>query len=137
LGLPNTKEKDKFVESYIELFRIISPNCIMLDEELIAKFAVNIFDDGGFNADAGARQSAAIMSSSDRTAALGQIPSNIPFTVIHGALDPLVPFQEGIATALAVPHSRFHILPKTGHDIPRYYYDDVVKYIEMTVNDAQ
>jgi pimeloyl-ACP methyl ester carboxylesterase len=63
-----------------------------------------------------ARQTAAIMASPDRTAALRRL--EIPTLVIHGMLDPLVQPSGGHATAEAVPGSRLLMFNDMAHDLP-------------------
>ena len=55
-----------------------------------------------------ARQTAAIMASPDRALRLAAV--QVPTLVIHGLVDPLVRPSGGIATAVAVPHSRLVML---------------------------
>ena len=71
-----------------------------------------------------ARQTAAIVASPDRTAALASVTA--PTLVIHGLVDPLVMPSGGIATAAAVPGSRLVMYPDMGHDLPRPRWDEIV-----------
>ena len=77
-----------------------------------------------FRPDGVARQTAAIMSSPDRTEALGRVVA--PTLVVHGLLDPLVKPSGGIATARAVPGSRLVMYPDMAHDLPRSRWDELV-----------
>ena len=63
------------------------------------------------------RQTAAIIASGDRTAALRDV--RVPTLVIHGMLDPLVRVSGGIATAKAIPGARLVLFNDMAHDLPR------------------
>lgn len=63
-----------------------------------------------------ARQLAAIMAASDRTAALAGC--RMPAAVIHGRDDPLLPLAHGEALARVLPLARFHAIDGMGHDLP-------------------
>lgn len=87
-----------------------------------------------FRPDAVARQTAAVMASPDRTAALGGL--TMPTLVMHGLLDPLVRPSGGVATALAVPHSRLSMYPDMGHDLPRPRWEQFVTEIRRHADRA-
>ncbi len=74
-----------------------------------------------------ARQTAAIMASPDRTAALAGV--TVPTLVIHGLVDTLVKPSGGIATANAVPGSRLIMYPDMGHDLPRPRWSEIIAEI--------
>ena len=73
------------------------------------------------------RQMAAILSSPDRTLALGQL--TMPVLVIHGDGDTLVTPSGGEATAAAIPGSSLWMVPGMGHDLPRPIWGDLVERI--------
>ena len=62
------------------------------------------------------RQAAAVLSTPNRLADLGGIES--PAMIVHGKLDPLVPFESAQAAAAAIPNSTFVAVPALGHDLP-------------------
>jgi len=74
-----------------------------------------------------ARQTAAIMASPDRAPRLGSV--KVPTLVVHGLVDPLVRPSGGIATAMAIPHSRLVMFPDMGHDLPRPRWDEMIAEI--------
>lgn len=43
---------------------------------------------------------------------------DLPFLVIHGTEDPLVPREGGIDTAEKVPGAKLHLVEGMGHDLP-------------------
>ncbi len=63
-----------------------------------------------------ARQIVAILASPDRTEGLHGV--RVPFLVVHGEDDPLLPLGGGQATAAAVPGSKLLTIPGMGHDLP-------------------
>ncbi|MDO8388976.1 MAG: alpha/beta hydrolase [Actinomycetota bacterium] len=73
------------------------------------------------------RQTAAILASPDRTAALQQV--TVPTLVVHGMVDPLVQHSGGIATAKAVPNSRLLLFNDMGHDMPTHRRQEIVDAI--------
>ena len=63
-----------------------------------------------------ARHTLAILAAPSRVAELGKI--NTPTLVIHGAADPLIPVECGVATAQAIPGAQMVIIDGMGHDLP-------------------
>ena len=55
--------------------------------------------------------------SPDRRPGLGGVTA--PTLVVHGAIDPLVTIEGGVATAKAVPGAELVVVDKMGHDLPR------------------
>jgi pimeloyl-ACP methyl ester carboxylesterase len=74
-----------------------------------------------------ARQLLAIQASPDRTARLAHL--DVPTLIIHGTLDPLVPFSNGEATARAIPGATLRVIAGMGHELPPSVWDDVVDAI--------
>ena len=75
-----------------------------------------------------ARQLAAIVTAQDRTPQLKKL--DMPTTVIHGDVDPLVNPSGGRATAQAIPGARLVIIPGMGHDLPPPLWDQIIEEIE-------
>jgi pimeloyl-ACP methyl ester carboxylesterase len=76
---------------------------------------------------AGRRHLAAILAAPSRAKALGQI--SVPLLVIHGEADPLIPFQNAVRVAAAVPGSRLVSLPDIGHELPPEIWPTLVEAI--------
>jgi pimeloyl-ACP methyl ester carboxylesterase len=80
-----------------------------------------------------ARQIVAILASPDRTVELQGV--RVPFLVVHGEDDPLLPVGGGQATAAAVPGSKLLTIPGMGHDLPEALWgtitDAIVANIEL------
>jgi pimeloyl-ACP methyl ester carboxylesterase len=62
-----------------------------------------------------ARQMAAVLMDSSRTDRLAKV--EIPFFVLHGSADPLIPLACGEDTAKRVPGAKFEVVSGMGHDI--------------------
>lgn len=62
------------------------------------------------------RQFAAVIASGDRSDLCRSI--DVPFLVVHGTDDPLVPKEGGIDTAEKVPGAKLHLVEGMGHDLP-------------------
>ena len=73
------------------------------------------------------RQAQAIFRSPSRVEALGSV--RVPFLVVHGSADRLVPPDEGRRTAAAIPGARFELVEGMGHDYPPEHWDRVVELI--------
>ncbi len=81
-----------------------------------------------------ARQTAAIIASGDRTAALVRL--DVPTLVIHGMLDTLVRPSGGLATARAVPNSRLLMFNDMAHDLPRTRWSEMADAIRANADRA-
>jgi pimeloyl-ACP methyl ester carboxylesterase len=62
------------------------------------------------------RQAAAVLATPNRLAELDRL--TVPTLLVHGELDPLIPFESARAAAEAIPDSRFIAVPQLGHDLP-------------------
>ncbi len=101
-------------------------------DEHFARAQVSV--DRSFRPDGLARQTAAILSSPDRTPRLAEV--TVPTLVIHGLLDTLVRPSGGIATARAVPHSTLVMYPDMGHDLPRPRWTEMIGEIRRNADRA-
>ncbi|MGI8532869.1 MAG: alpha/beta fold hydrolase [Geodermatophilaceae bacterium] len=78
------------------------------------------------------RQFAAIRLSPDRRPGLATL--DVPALVIHGAADPLIQLDGGVATAQAIPGAQLMVIPGMGHDLPRAVWSQVVDAIAGLVH---
>ncbi|MCP3990825.1 MAG: alpha/beta fold hydrolase [Actinomycetia bacterium] len=69
-------------------------------------------------------QLAAILASGDRTRGLEAV--EVPFQVIHGAVDSLIDVSGGYATAAAVPGADLLVLAAMGHDMPLLLWPQII-----------
>jgi pimeloyl-ACP methyl ester carboxylesterase len=87
----------------------------LFDEER-AEERARITHERSFHPMGAAFQLAAIGASGDRTERLASV--DLPFLVIHGDKDQLIPVSGGHATAAAVPKADLMVLDAMGHDLP-------------------
>jgi len=120
-----TSREEAIEQGAIGSVIIGSPGFPLSEEERRAKAAASY--DRAFHPAGGARQTAAIISSHDRTEGLRTV--SVPTLVIHGEADPLVDQSGGKATAAAVPDSELVIIPGMGHDLPRPLWPTFVESI--------
>ncbi|MFQ5556124.1 MAG: alpha/beta fold hydrolase [Acidimicrobiales bacterium] len=115
---------DEAVEASVEQFGIIAGPTFDPDRHrrLASRSVQRNFDPRGVE-----RQSAAILGSPDRTAALEHVL--VPTLVIHGLVDPLVAPSGGVATCRAIPGSRLLMIPEMGHDLPPARWDEIAAAI--------
>ncbi len=115
-----------YIEDHLDNYRLIGSPDFGFDEERKRERAARMFD-RGIHPDGSARQLAAVVTASDRTARLRGITA--PVTVIHGDTDPLVGASGGRATAAAIPGARLIILAGMGHDLPRELWPQIIDAI--------
>ena len=91
-----------------------SPAYPMSDEALYERCAREY--DHMYYPEGATRQYAAIVGDGSRVERLKKV--KLPFLVIHGKADPLVPVEGGIDTAKYVAGSRIELIEGMGHDLP-------------------
>jgi len=104
------------------------------DEAEIRELAARSFD-RGVNPAGVMRQLAAILASGNRTEALRKV--EVPALVIHGRIDPLVPFPAGEATARALPRAELLAFDDMAHDMPRPLWPEMVDAIDRVARAAR
>jgi pimeloyl-ACP methyl ester carboxylesterase len=114
------------VSAAVEVFRLIGSHGYAFDEEYLRDLAGRSWDRGHDRAGY-LRQLAASVAQPNRTAELHRI--TIPTLIMHGLHDPLVAPSGGLATAKAIPNSRFVGFSGMGHDLPRALWPDFVAEI--------
>jgi pimeloyl-ACP methyl ester carboxylesterase len=92
---------------------IASPDYPPSEEELRSYFERSY--DRCHCPDGSARQLAAVVCDGSRVERLQTI--RVPFLVLHGSADPLIPLACGEDTAKHVPDAKFEVLAGMGHDI--------------------
>lgn len=73
------------------------------------------------------RQAAAVLATPNRLPDLRRI--TLPVMVVHGELDPLVPFESARAAAAVIPGATFIAVPRLGHDLPAEVALDLIERI--------
>lgn len=91
-----------------------SPAYPMSDEALYQKCAAEY--DHMYYPEGASRQYAAIIADGSRVDRLKRV--QIPFMVIHGKADPLVPVEGGIDTAKHIAGAKLELIDGMGHDLP-------------------
>ncbi len=91
-----------------------SPAYPMSDEALYQKCATEY--EHMYYPEGAARQYAAIIADGSRVDRLKNV--RLPFLVIHGKADPLVPVEGGIDTAKHVAGAKLELIDGMGHDLP-------------------
>jgi pimeloyl-ACP methyl ester carboxylesterase len=114
----------------VATYRVIGSPAHELDEPALRDRAGRAYDRGHDPAGV-ARQLAAILTTADRTARLGDV--RVPALVIHGADDPLVQTDGGRATAAAIPGAELAVIDGMGHDLPRALWPELVDRISGLV----
>jgi pimeloyl-ACP methyl ester carboxylesterase len=122
-------------ERMVRGHRVIGSPSYPLDETWLRHIGEATYARGGFDPAARARQAAAIVASSDRRPALGQLC--VPTLVIHGEADPLIRPDGARATAAAIPHVTLVLLPGMGHDLPRALWPTIADHIRAIANDSR
>jgi pimeloyl-ACP methyl ester carboxylesterase len=80
--------------------------------------------------DGSSRQLATAMGETDRTAGLSGV--RVPTLVVHGALDKVIGPSGGRATAAAVPGAELLLVPGLAHDLPRWFWPELIDGIART-----
>jgi pimeloyl-ACP methyl ester carboxylesterase len=124
------RDRDGYIADHIQTYRDIGSPAYSFDEEARRELAGRMFD-RGIHPAGSARQIAAIVTASDRTAALRRL--RMPTTVIHGDADPLVNVSGGRATAAAIPDATLVIMPGMGHDLPRELWPKIADAIVANI----
>lgn len=73
------------------------------------------------------RQAAAVLATPNRLDELAGVTA--PTMVVHGELDPLIPFASALAAAEAIPGATFLGIPGLGHDLPAPVALDLIERI--------
>ena len=96
----------------LRIFQILSSEGVVIDEDRFRAEAIKNIErspnDSGFS-----RQLIAILADDNRFSEVKRI--SVPTLVIHGKLDPLVPFDEGKKTAESIQNSKFIAVEKMRH----------------------
>lgn len=130
---PQPTSREEAIERGVFIFRTIgSPK--YFDEAEIRELAARSFD-RGVNPAGVMRQLAAILASGNRTEALRKVA--VPALVIHGRIDPLVPFPAGEATARALPRAQLLAFDDMAHDMPRPLWPEMVDAIDRVARAAR
>jgi pimeloyl-ACP methyl ester carboxylesterase len=123
---PFPSERGAFIERSLKLHHTIGSPGFPRDEALLRRLAARSFD-RGYHPAGMKRQLIAIWASPGRRAALASL--KIPTVVFHGDADPLLPVENGVDTARAIPGARLIRVPGMGHDLPREIWRQLIDAI--------
>lgn len=123
------KTRDDYVARALRTAKIIGSPAYPTDVDRGTARAIETYD-RGWSASGVARHMMAVLTQTDRTAALGSV--TVPTTVIHGLSDPLVHKSGGRATHGAIIGSELIEIPGMGHDLPVELYDTFIDAIAKT-----
>ena len=126
LFAPIPTERAAYIESWLNLWRVLSGPQIPVEESLGRKWAELSYD-RGLNPDGFLRQMAAVLASGSRKEALKSL--TVPTLVLHGDADPLVPLECGIDTANSIPGAKLRIIEGMGHTLPEAVWSQVIDAI--------
>ncbi len=125
LMAPPVTDRDEVIAQGIEGSRLIgSPD--HFDEDEAAERSAAAFDRCFYPRGVG-NQLLAIVSSPSRSEGLRHI--DVPVVVIHGTEDRLVDPSGGVRTAEVIPGAELMMLDGMGHDLPTYYWPQVIEAI--------
>lgn len=112
---PPPADREGYLKHSLQIWSVLNGPAFPIDEERVRVRAENAFD-RGLSPAGTMRQLAAVLGSGSRQEALAHVA--VPALVIHGDADPLVPVEDGIATAEAIPGAELLIIEGMGHDVP-------------------
>jgi pimeloyl-ACP methyl ester carboxylesterase len=115
LVAPTPSERQAYIEHNINVFRTVAGLGYPLNEQIMRPLIERCYD-RCYHPQGMARHSTAIIMAGSRTQDLKAV--TVPTLVIHGSDDPLLPVEQGRATAEAVPGSELLIIEGMGHDLP-------------------
>ena len=121
-------DRDSRVAQQVELYRLLAGPVVPLEEEYWGPIIAETVD-RSWHPDC---QHVEAINATPSW--LGELPKvTAPTLVVHGTVDPILPYSHGVATAHAIPGARLLTLEGVGHDLPRRMNDRVIGAIlELT-----
>jgi pimeloyl-ACP methyl ester carboxylesterase len=127
---PPATNRDGYVESSLEAWKVIRGGGFPLDEDRVRRRSELTWD-RCYAPEGIARQMCGILAQGNRRPMLEEI--DLPFLVIHGTDDPLVPQTGGEDTAAAVSGAELVLIEGMGHDMPRETWSTIIDSISKLV----
>jgi pimeloyl-ACP methyl ester carboxylesterase len=128
---PASEEREDVIRHRMKGRRVYqSPAYPMSDEALYERCAREF--DHMYYPEGAVRQYAAIVGDGSRVEELKQV--RVPFLVVHGDSDPLVPPSGGEDTAKSVPGAKHVVIEGMGHDLP---VELCPRYVELIAGHAR
>lgn len=117
----------------VAIFSVFGSPGYEMDRAMIGAMARLAYE-RSFAPDGAHRQFLATLASGSRAEALRSVA--VPTLVVHGAADPLIPVECGIATAEAVAGARLLTFEGMGHDLPEPLWPEIVSEIDSLARSA-
>lgn len=133
LAAPRGPSREAYINRALMVWRIIGSPGFPIDEEDLRERAGATYDRGIDEAGV-MRQMLAVLTQTDRTAALGHLV--VPTLVMHGLADKMVHVSGGRATAAAVPGARVVLIDGWGHDLPAPLFPTFTRAIRSNADRA-
>lgn len=127
---PADLSRDEAIAAFVDSQRPCASTAYAFDEARVADLGARSFD-RAFRPDGIARQTSAVISSSDRRPALANI--TVPTAIIHGRADRLVKAEASIAMAEIIKTAELHLYPGMGHVVAEPLWDDFAAIVARTV----
>ena len=123
---PVVLDAEQAMASVLDTFRAIGSKGYELDEDRLRRIGALSFE-RGYDPAGYRRQLAAVVSQTNRTAALRRL--DLPTLVMHGLQDPLVAASGGLALARVIRGARFVGFSGMGHDLPTELWPEFAEHI--------
>jgi pimeloyl-ACP methyl ester carboxylesterase len=116
LAQPARATPEQRIEQSIEAGRVLWGDSPFPFDEVEARRDATTAEQRCFHPAGVARQMQAIITTADRTQALGKL--DMPCLVMHGTVDPIFAVAHGEATANAIPDAHLEVFDGMGHSLP-------------------
>ncbi|KAB7738844.1 alpha/beta fold hydrolase [Parvibaculum sedimenti] len=112
---PASEDREEILRHRMKGRRVYQSPAYPRSDEALYELCAREYDHM-YYPEGGLRQYAAIVGDGSRVERLKDVA--VPFLVIHGLADPLVPPEGGIDTARSVPGAKLELVEGMGHDMP-------------------
>ncbi|MEN6544196.1 alpha/beta hydrolase [Parvibaculum sp.] len=131
---PASEDREEILRHRMKGRRVYQSPAYPRSDEVLYELCAREYDHM-YYPEGGVRQYAAIVGDGSRVERLKDVA--VPFLVIHGLADPLVPPEGGIDTAKSVAGARLELIEGMGHDLPVELCPLYVEMISTHAEDAR
>lgn len=131
---PVPKDEDHYVQQALKMWQLLHGTHYPFEQDRIERL-LRRARQRSFYPKGILRQLSAIIASGDRTKDLRKL--NVPTLVMHGDIDPLVPYACGLATAEAIPGAKMKTLEGMGHTLPKQTWRQMIDEITALAKSTQ
>ncbi len=128
---PPAEDRESIIRHRMKGRRVYESPAYPRSDEALYELVAREYDHM-YYPEGGIRQYAAIGCDGSRVEELKSV--RLPFLVIHGLADPLVPVEGGIDTAKSVPGATLELIEGMGHDLP---VELCPRYVELIAAHAE